>query len=194
MSGTMTGIADPRRTIGNILQLGTIEQVDLGEAVCRVRTGENVTGDIPWASVAAGAMLRVWSPPSVGEQVLLFCPEGDAEGAIAVLGIFSDANPAPSSEPLVLLEFGDGSRFSYDPEGHALKIQLAAGATAEVEAPGGLKITADIEVTGNIALTGKLDATDTITSSADVVAAGKSLKGHKHTAVAPGSGVSGPPQ
>jgi phage baseplate assembly protein V len=194
MSGTMSALADPRRTIGNILQLGTIEQIDLAEATCRVRVGDIVTGDIPWATGGAGQMLRVWSPPSIGEQCMLLCPEGDEEGGIAVLGIFSEAHPAPSSDPLVLLEFKDGSRFSYDPEGHALKIELAGDATAMLAAPGGLKITADIEVEGDISLQGKLDATDKITSSADVIGGGKSLKDHKHTGVAAGGTVSGPPQ
>ncbi|WP_280278397.1 phage baseplate assembly protein V [Sphingomonas sp. CBMAI 2297] len=190
----MSALADPRRTIGNILQLGTIERIDLGAATCRVRVGDNVTGDIPWATGGAGQMLRVWSPPSVGEQCMLLCPEGDDEGGIAVLGIFSDTHPAPSSEPLVLLEFKDGSRFSYDPEAHALKIQLAGEGTALLEAPGGLKITADVEVEGDINLTGKLDASGKITSSADVIGGGKSLKDHKHTGVTAGGGVSGPPQ
>lgn len=194
MSGTMSELPDPRRIIGNILRLGTIESVDLAEATCRVRVGDNVTGDIAWLAPRAGELVRIWSPPSAGEQCLLFCAEGDTEAGIALVGLFSDAHPAPSSDPLVLVEFKDGSRFSYDPETHALKIQLAAGGSGEIEAPGGLTLAADVTIDGDVAISGKLDATGKVTSDDDVVGGGKSLKSHKHTGVVAGAAISGPPQ
>jgi hypothetical protein len=49
-------------------------------------------------------------------------------------------------------------------------------------------IKGPVSIEGDVSIQGKAEA------STDVIAAGKSLKGHKHTAVAAGSGVSGPPQ
>jgi phage baseplate assembly protein V len=189
----MSDLPDPRRIIGNILRLGTIESVDLGEATCRVRVGDNVTGDIPWLAPRAGELVRIWSPPSVGEQCLLFCAEGDTEAGIAVTGLFSDAHPAPSSDPLVMIAFKDGTQLSYDPEAHALKIEIAAGGTAEMVAPGGLTITADTVITGDVQIAGSVEVSETVTASDDVIGGGKSLKSHKHTGVQAGGAQSGPP-
>lgn len=187
----MKDFADPRRIIGNILRLGSIESVDLGEATCRVRVGDNVTGDIPWWTPRAGAV-RIWSPPTIGEQCMLFCAEGDTESGIAVTGLFSDANPAPSADPLILVAFTDGTRFAYDPQAHALKIDIAGG-TAELTAPGGLTITADTSITGNLTLSGDASVSGTVTAEQDVVGGGKSLKSHRHSGVTAGSAQSGPP-
>lgn len=184
----MNELADPRRTIGNVLQLGTVETVDLVEATCRVRVGDNLTGDIPFSTPRASSQVQIWAPPAIGEQVELRCPEGDMEAAIVGGSLFSDAVPHPSSEPLVMIAFADGTRISYDPQAHALKIQLGAGGSAELIAPGGVRIVSDVTITGT------LKATGTITSDDDVIGGGKSLKSHKHTGVQAGGAVSGAPQ
>ncbi|WP_313539748.1 phage baseplate assembly protein V [Sphingomonas sp.] len=183
----MSDLNDPRRLIGNLMRLGTIETLDLAQGTVRVRVGEIVTGDIPFAASRAGAV-RIWSPPSLGEQVLLFCPEGDVEAGIILGALFCDAHPAPTSDGTFLIDFADGTRISYDPQAHKLAITLSASGAAEITAPGGLTLNADVK------LNGKLDATAKITSADDVVGGGKSLKGHKHLQVQPGSGVSGLPQ
>ena len=186
-SGTVSDLNDPRRLIGNLMRLGTIESLDLAEGTVRVRVGEIVTGDIPFAAPRAGAV-RIWAPPSIGEQVLLFCPEGDIEAGIILGALFCDAHPAPVSDGTFLIDFPDGTRLSYDPKAHKLAITLGEGGSAEITAPGGLTLNADVT------LNGTLDATGKITSAEDVLASGKSLKSHKHLAVQPGSGVSGMPQ
>ena len=186
-SCTVSDLNDPRRLIGNLMRLGTIESLDLAESTVRVRVGEIVTGDIPFAAPRAGAV-RIWAPPSIGEQVLLFCPEGDIEAGIILGALFCDAHPAPANDATCLIDFPDGTRITYDPAGHKLTIAIGEGGSAEITAPGGLTLNADVT------LNGKLDATDKITSTEDVLAAGKSLKSHKHLAVQPGTGVSGAPQ
>lgn len=183
----MSDLNDPRRLIGNLMRLGTIESLDLAQGTARVRVGEMVTGDIPFAGARAGAV-RIWSPPSIGEQVVLFCPEGDAEAGIILGALFCDAHPAPASDARHLIDFPDGTRVSYDPDAHKLSIALDGNGTAEISAPGGLTLNADVQ------LNGKLDATGKITSADDVLGGGKSLKGHQHLQVQPGSGVSGVPQ
>jgi len=178
---------DPQKLIGDTLRLGTIETIDLAQASCRVRVGEIVTGDIPWFAARAGAT-RTWSPPSVGEQCLLICPEGDEEAGLALLGIYSDANPAPSAEDLHLVLFKDGALISYDPKSHELAANLPAGGKLSVNAPGGVSIVGPVHVEGAVT------CSETITADQDVVGGGKSLKDHVHTKVQAGGAVSGPPQ
>lgn len=186
-SGTVSDLNDPRRLIGNLMRLGTIESLDLAQGTVRVRVGEIVTGDIPFAAPRAGAV-RIWSPPSIGEQVMLFCPEGDVEAGVILGALFCDAHPAPTADASCLIDFPDGTRITYDPAGHKLSIAIGGGGAAEITAPGGLTLNADVRING------KLDATGKITSADDVIGGGKSLKGHKHLQVQPGSGVSGTPQ
>ncbi len=183
----MSDLNDPRRLIGNLMRLGTIESLDLAQATGRVRVGDLLTDDLPLVAPRAGAV-RIWSPPSVGEQVLLLCPEGDVQAGVILGGIFCDAHPAPASDTRFLIDFDDGTRITYDRQAHRLTVALGGNGTAEITAPGGLTLNADVQ------LNGKLNATGKITSDDDVVGGGKSLKSHKHLQVQPGSGISGVPQ
>ena len=74
----MSDPTDNARLIGDIVREGTVESVDLAKRMCRYRTGDLVTDEVPWLSSRSGATKR-WSPPSVGEQGLLICPEADNE-------------------------------------------------------------------------------------------------------------------
>lgn len=184
---------DPQKLIGDVLRLGTVESVDLSEATCRVRVGEIVTGDIPWIAPRAGA-LRIWAPPSVGEQVLLVCPEGDELAGMALPGLFSDAFTAPRSDDSFHAEFADGAWLNYEPVHHTLTVWLPAGGTADITAPGGLKITGPVTIAGKVTVTEDVEVAGTVKATTDVIGAGKSLKSHKHLGVQTGGGVSGLPQ
>ena len=82
------------RRLENIVRAGTIAAVRLGRpARCRVRSGEITTNWIPWhAGRAGGNGGRQWWPPVVGEQCLLVSPGGDLLNAVAIPGVYSDAN------------------------------------------------------------------------------------------------------
>lgn len=43
----MSDPADNARLIGDIVREGTVESVDLAKRMCRYRTGDLVTGDVP---------------------------------------------------------------------------------------------------------------------------------------------------
>lgn len=182
----MSDPADQQRLIGDMIRLGTVESVDLAQGTCRVKTGDLVTGDVPWLSLRAGGT-RHWSPLTVGEQCVLLCPEGDTLGGLVLSGLFSDANPAPSSEDLDLIAFADGARISYDATAHALTAILPDGATAEITAPGGLTITADVTITGKLSVSETIDADDEITGK------GIKLSAHHHKDTQPGAGMTGDP-
>lgn len=187
MVAAMTNTTDPEHITGEVLRLGTIATVDHGAATCTVAAGDIVTGELPWIAQRAG-IVRAWNPPSVGEQCLLLCPEGDIEAGLVIVGLYSDACPPPSnSADISLAAYPDGAQISYDHAAHKLSAVLPSGGTAEIMADGGITVIGDVTITGNVSVTGK------ITASADVIAAGISLKSHKHGGVSTGSAQTGAP-
>ena len=176
----VAGVAEPvdtPRLIGDLLREGVV--IERIGATCRVAIGDLESGPIPWLAGRAGDA-AIWSPPSVGEQVIVLSPEGDIERAIVLPGIFSDAHPAPGDDT-THIAFADGTWIGYDPGAGEAMVALGDG-TGLTIAPGKIRINGDVEIAG------KLTATD------DVVGAGKSLKDHLHTKVQAGAAISGPPQ
>lgn len=186
----VAGMADPadiQRLVGDLLREGLVASVDHDAGTCTVEFADDLTtGEISFLSPRMGAV-RIWLPPSVGEQVLVLAPEGDAARGLVIGGLPSDARPNVGRGPGVALECDDGARLAYDPQTHRLTIALPAGGTAAIVADGGLSLKGPLSVDGPVDVTGKL------TASEDVVGGGKSLKDHIHDKVQPGSGVSGKP-
>lgn len=174
--------------LSELIRLGSISSVDLAAGLCTVRYGNPddegggaETPPIRWLAPRAGET-RVWSPPSVGEQVLLLAPDGQLAGAVALLGIAQDTFPPAGDSAEEVLLFADGARIAYDPQAHALTAVLPGGGTATIDAPGGLTIRGDVTIEG------------TVTVSEDVVADGISLTTHKHGSVQSGSAQTGAPE
>jgi phage baseplate assembly protein V len=173
--------------VSELIRLGTIATVDLAARRCTVLYGDEgdedggaTTPPIRWLAPRCGKT-RVWSPPSVGEQVILICPDGQLAAAVALAGIDQAAFQLPAAGLTELIEFEDGARIAYDPEGHALTAILPVGGTALIEAPGGLTIRGDVIVEGKL------------TASDDVFGGGISLKNHKHGGVQAGGAQTGTP-
>lgn len=168
-----------------IIQIGTVASVDLAAARCTVDIAGQETPPLRWIESRMGET-RIWSPPSVGEQVILLCMDGELGAGLVLRGIPSTAFPPAGNSTEEVMLFADGARIAYDPEAHRLTALLPGGSTID--------ITADqVNITGNVAITGDLDVSGTATATEDVIGGGKSLKTHKHSAVQPGSGQSGPP-
>lgn len=188
MVARMADPADIQRLIGDLAREGTVVSVDLDAGTARVQFAHDLTtGDIPWLASRAGST-RAWSPPAIGEQVVVLAPEADTARGIIIGSLSSDAHPHPANDGSTLTEFEDGATVSYDPKTHSLMAYLPADATVLVVARGGLHFTGDLAVDGDI------NATGTVTGDADVIGGGKSLKGHVHTKVQAGCAISGPPQ
>src|SRR5471032_326883 len=85
--------SENNRRIENIVRAGTVMAVDHASARCRVQSGALATDWRPWISQRAGDV-RHWSPPSVGEQCVIFSPGGDMASAFILVGLFSDAHTA----------------------------------------------------------------------------------------------------
>lgn len=190
----MDRVSELQRLQGNLIRFGTVAEVDLEAARCRIATGDILSDWLPWFVPRAGETVE-WSAPSPGEQVVLLSPGGDLHDGVALRGLYSDATPAPASAGTRhLVRFADGAQVEYDHVAHALKATLPSGGTAEVTASGGVTVHGPVTINGDVQVNGDIDLTGTATADTDMIADGVSLKSHKHTGVIAGGAVSGPPQ
>lgn len=188
-AGTIIGMDSPvtlpespyeiLRRLENLLRLGTVAEVAHGRARCRVRTGELLTGWLPWLSVRAGGQKgRTWWPPVVGEQCMLLAPSGDLLNAVALCGVFSTSMPAATDNPTECrTDWSDTDSMVHDSEGGHLVIQCAGSITFKVGGttlqltPDGAFVSPDIQGGGRV-----------------------SLVHHKHTEVRRGNETTGEPE
>ncbi|MFC3549451.1 phage baseplate assembly protein V [Lysobacter cavernae] len=196
----MDQVSELQRQLGNAIRLGTVAEVDLAAARCRIDTGDIKTDFVPWFVPRAGQTIE-WSAPVAGEQGVLLCPGGDTHGAVFLRGVYSDAFPAPGNAAAKhLVRFPDAALVEYDHVAHALKAALPSGGTAEITADGGvtingpLTVNGDTEINGHTQVNGDADVSGTATVQTDVIGGGVSLKNHKTTGVMAGGALSGPPQ
>ncbi|WP_083951171.1 phage baseplate assembly protein V [Sphingobium abikonense] len=184
---------DLEQMAGEAIQYGAVASVDHANATCTVQLGDLETGELPWVAQRAGGA-RLWSPPSVGEQCVVLCPEGDLANGLVIVGLWSDAFPPPSNSPdVVHLEMPDGAVIRYDHAAHALAVTLPAGGTATIDAPEGATINADTTINGDLTVNGNLTVNGRVTATDDVLGGGISLKSHKHGGVqAGGAQTQGP--
>ncbi len=175
---------DTERRLANLVMIGTVAEADYPGRRYRVRAGNILTAWLKYSGSRAGA-LRVWSPLTVGEQVIVASPSGDLAQGVILGSIESGANPSPGSDGgTINVVFPDGSTLDFG--GGELSFQTAAAvkikaASIEMEA-GQITIKGPVEQSGG-----------EITAESDVVAAGISLVTHVHSGVTPGPGMTGPP-
>lgn len=180
-------VTELQRRLANVVKAGTVEECDFAKARVRVRFGEIITAWLPMCGQRAGGV-KVWSPLTVGEQVIVLSPSGDLSTGLVMPGTYSDANPSPGDAgDQFRIEFPDGAKLFYDTEGGTLNFESPA--TVKIKAPS-IELEADgIIFKGPVTQTG-----GDITSDSDVIASTVSLKTHKHTGVESGSNDSGPPK
>ena len=190
-----------------MVRYGTVTSIDHAQGRVVVKVGDVETDQIRWLERRAGET-RTWSPPSVGEQMLLLCPSGEIAGAIALGGVSASAFPFPGNSKRELVEFTDGAVLAYDPEAHKLDVTLPDGATIVVSSTGGVTIDCSdggMTITapsggvtidasdGGVSITGDVDVQGKVTASDDVLAGAISLKSHTHGGVSAGVAHSGAP-
>lgn len=202
----MNQIAELARLIENLIRLGTVAAVQIKPPRVRVKTGSITTAWIPWLALRAGTS-KDWDPPTVDEQVVLFSPSGQLGQAVALGGLYSDANPANGDRAgLHRRTYPDGAVIEYDFEAHVLSATLPEGGVTNLISTGGVNIkgpinhegdyiqTGDFTQTGNYTQTGDQTVAGTVTVSVDVVAAEVSLVKHPHGGVMPGTAKTGLPE
>jgi len=195
----MVGMSDDiLRKLANLIRFGTVQTV-AGKRV-QVKIGGLHTRPIAWVSTRAGKT-KSWSPPDIGEQVMVLSPNGDLGAGVAIGGIFCDANDVPdeANADTVLMAFRDGAVLLYDQATHLLKGALPGGGRVEVTAPGGFKFTGQVDIDGALNVSKSatfkqtVHASQNITSDGDVKAGNISLINHPHGLVKSGTDTSGKP-
>lgn len=189
----MNFASEHQRQFGNLIRFGTVSEVDHSAARCRVESGDVKTDWLPWIVPRAGETIE-WSAPSVGEQVVLLCQDGETTGGVALRGIYSDnAQPPSNLETAHVIKFPDGAVVEYDHDSHALKTVLPGGGFVEITANGGVTITGDTTINGNVTVNGDVQVNGKITATVDVLGGDISLKNHKHPGVQAGGAQTGSP-
>ena len=168
-----TAHLDTLRRLDNLVRLGRIAAVDHDAARCRVQTGGNLTGWLPWLAQRAGTT-RTWCPPTAGEQVIILSPSGEPAGGIVLTGLYSELVEAPSTTSAEhITDYPDGARIAYN---HA---------TGAMSITGIQSLTIDCP---QITITGAITQTGGNLSSNGIV-----LHTHKHTGVQAGGSQTGTP-
>lgn len=129
------GTAELIRLLENVIRIGVVTEIDEDTWRVRVASGELDTNWLRWNAQRAGAF-SIWMPPSIGEQVWLFCIGGNPETAIIGGSLYSNAHPAPGgSRNEMVITAPDGARFRYDADAGALDVSgiKSAKVSAEVK-------------------------------------------------------------
>lgn len=129
--------AEVERRLASFMRIARIVDVDPGSARARVTFGgETESAWLPFTTARAGGA-RVWSPPVVGEQVVVMAPDGNTAQAVIAGSLPSDQFPPPSS---------DGSTYQINLPG-GVSISVAGGAV-HITAPGGVIVNGDVVADG----------------------------------------------
>ena len=170
-------LGEMQRQLSKCLTVGIVSEIKGHEV--RVTIGRNTTPFIPCSTLRAGG-IKIYAMPSLGEQVIVLSPGGSYENAIVGHSLFCDAYEEPKEGGGDLLLEAHGTTIKVSAEG----VTITATKT---------RIMGDVEVSGEVSVTGQIKAQGEIASTADVVAAGISLKTHVHGGVLPGPSVTSPP-
>jgi len=214
--GCMTpDLSELVRTIPNLIRTGKIAEINADKV--RVRLSPSLlTTWLQWIALRAGDVID-WCPPSIGEQVIVFSPNGDLTQGKVLAGLFSAESPAPqTSLKIRSIHYPDGAVVLYDFGKHSLSAILPAGSSALVKAD---EVTADapqttctgdVTIKGNLVVEGfsalnngaKVQGGDggaamviegDVTATGDVKAGNISLRNHPHGEVKRGDEKSGVP-
>jgi phage baseplate assembly protein V len=136
--------------------------------------------------------VKVWNPPPLGLRVFCLLSDHGESGLVAFAAYTESDTPPSESLDVFATEFADGTVIQYDQATHKLTADLGgAGGSAEVNAPGGLAISANVTITGTLDVSGAVGVGGSLgvdgngmfggsASGSDFNAGPISLTGHKH--------------
>ena len=192
--------AEHDRMIAAMLMPCAVVGVDLAAATVRVSNGAWTSAWVRWHSLAAGKA-RHWRAPSLGEQGVLFNPSGQAGVGTFIPGLYGNAGPPPDNRDHVeAWRFDDGGSLVYDWQAKSYTITLPTGkvitkvgatesvttdtsvtvTTTDIKLIAAVEIQGPLRVTQGVEIVGALHAVGSITSAADILAAGNSDNHHTH--------------
>jgi len=108
-------VRELERKINNIVQIGTIVEIDNKKALARVNILGRVTDFLP-VKMIGNSFIKVFIPVRIGEQVMVVCPYGNANSGYVIPSIFNRNLPEPSgaTEDKAIVEFAGGVRIDSD--------------------------------------------------------------------------------
>lgn len=107
-------LGEMQRQLSNLIRAGKIVELDEANARVKVSTAGLTTDWLPWGASRAGNTLT-WSPPRVGEQVIIASPYGDMGQAVVIGSLFSDERPAPAdSKDKETVLYPDGAKTEHN--------------------------------------------------------------------------------
>nr|DAR60815.1 MAG TPA: baseplate assembly protein V [Caudoviricetes sp.] len=176
---------EQERRLDNVLRFGRILEVDYQNTTARVQSGNIQTDFLPWITPRAGDV-RIWSPPKVGEQVLVLAVSGEFNTGVILPSLFASNAPNDSPDEFSI-HFPDDVVLKYNfASGH---FSLTGFKTSDIQASGEINITCPtMNINGNLNIKGS------VTSTGDMVAGGISQINHKHGNVQSGVSKTGKPE
>lgn len=130
-------LSDLQKRLNNLVRSGVIADVKQSPLRVKVSIGSLQTDWLRVKMPAAGALSISWLP-SVGEAVQVMSESGDLRNGVVHMGLHTDANPPPATEPgIYTLCFSDGTAVTYDINGTILNISLAGGKVGLQASPEG---------------------------------------------------------
>jgi phage baseplate assembly protein gpV len=106
MNGFNTAEAD--RRIGNMVQIGTVTEIDNATATVRVQIGDLPSQPLKVAQLASGAIRFHWMP-SPGEQVVVYAPSGDMARAFVQGALPRSGDEIAPGETEPSIDLGGGT-------------------------------------------------------------------------------------
>lgn len=154
MSDIHYRITELERRVANMLQVGTIAEVDHGKARASVSLGDLTTALLPWLTTRAMGD-RTWWAPEPGEQVLVLSPSGDPAQAVILPALYQIAALAPAgSGDIARMIFDDETSVEYDRASHTLTLDIKGdtivNASGNITAHAKQSISATADVAMNI--------------------------------------------
>lgn len=123
MSDFMQRLNELERRLANVITIGNVTECDYDNALVKV-DGTFPTGWLNWITTRAGNDVDWWAP-EIGEQVVVFSPNGDPELGVVLPAIYQNKHPAPDNKPTIRkVTFEDGTTVHYDRQSHLLTIDV----------------------------------------------------------------------
>ena len=136
------------RRLNNIVQVGTVVEIDKSKALARVNILGRVTDFLP-VKMIGNSFVKVFIPIRVNEQVLVVCPFGNANSGFIIPGIFNKGceEPSGSNPDKAIIEFSGGVRIDSD----GVNLNLFTPGILNIAATGGINIASagDINIRGS---------------------------------------------
>lgn len=130
----MQELSQLSRRVANLVVLGKVEEADYSAARLRVRSGDLLSGWLPWITTRAGGDSTWWAP-EVGEQVLLLSPSGDPAQGVVLGAVYQDSHPPPAAAKSVhRTTYDDGTVVEYDRAASRLAVSCVGEITIETGA------------------------------------------------------------